>query len=549
MRAIVPMISQYDSCSASGSQSRLIKMGNPGESLRGRFRLFYYSCAAPARGYLNTIAHTLYYWFQLENFAKLRVFVLVLLACEFFQELLLVYFRRNAKIWGEHYGNPMDHVGWFIYTSEVYAGIFALGLAYWGNRTNRASWIGGLTIFLAVAAATLAIPEIYKPYNATEIDRPITEYTCKENVTHTIVGKPRKHFTLDANFILVQIFQVFAGVASTAYRALGISYIVNHIKPHQTSRYIAFFGSLGRIMENKFLLLNVITYTLIQSAMINFRLIEQAYTQSKYRTSSERAAIMFKSGLNQFTSYLIEQPIVAVISVACGFLLTKVQRWGNQTTYIKFEDSCIHRNSCQVVYALSQVNSASIYALMASVVMCNTVINIRSVERRDVPAAVGVIYTCIGLIPYLFIRCIYLFSADGLFCLIEGENGCQYYSAGLSTFISTLTAALIFLALVMSVVVLHKLKSIQEQQIHDESNPKRKTSIAFIHPPVLRDTGREAMCYDNVVELETLPGPSGLTTRDSNEGAVVAETQLNNEGHQSTSSTSEGDFSDSKANH
>lgn len=63
---------------------------------------------------------------------------------------------------------------WLIYMNEVFVGLFALCVAYWGNRIHRASWLGALTIFLAVACATLAVPEIYNPLSGSEIDSSIT---------------------------------------------------------------------------------------------------------------------------------------------------------------------------------------------------------------------------------------------------------------------------------------------------------------------------------------------------------------------------------------
>lgn len=47
--------------------------------------------------------------------------------------------------------------------NEIFTGIFALVISYYGNLIHRASWLGGLVIYQAVASVVLLIPEIYKP--------------------------------------------------------------------------------------------------------------------------------------------------------------------------------------------------------------------------------------------------------------------------------------------------------------------------------------------------------------------------------------------------
>lgn len=50
---------------------------------------------------------------------------------------------------------------WLLYMGDIFIGIFAFTVAFWGNRIHRMSWLGSLTIFQAVASLTLIIPELY----------------------------------------------------------------------------------------------------------------------------------------------------------------------------------------------------------------------------------------------------------------------------------------------------------------------------------------------------------------------------------------------------
>ncbi|VEN46691.1 unnamed protein product [Callosobruchus maculatus] len=331
-----------------------------------------------------------------------------------------------------------------------------------------------------------------------------------------------------------------------------------------------FIKTLTRIVNNKFLMLNLMAYTLVQSALINFRLFEHAFNQSKYRSSLDMFATNFnESGLNQFTSHLLEQPIVAIFSVTTGLLLAKTRpkakhlvTWNitvfliifmmftstvfwecldtndadvkirHNVTYIKIEDSCINKNACKLIQALAQVNSVIIYGLMASVVMSNTVINIRSVDVRDIPVAIGLQTTFSGLVPYIFIRSIYYFSADGFFCLIEGENGCQYYSANLSIFLSTLTAALIFVAVLISLAILYVLQDIQLYQ--DKPEPCDSRDIDIVHLTMVDTTEGNAASHVPVAQVEIVSGPDGFTVRDLNvPTAGVDEVDFDSEAHKS----------------
>ncbi|CAH1974456.1 unnamed protein product [Acanthoscelides obtectus] len=496
-----------------------------------------WNVVAPAGNYLNDVdcgfrilPSKVSNWLKLQRLVRLGYFVIVLAMLGFVHGVLLNYVRGTAELWGEHYDMPKNVVGWFIYAGEVQGGIFAFAVAYWGSRTHRACWIGGLTIFLALAAATLAIPEIYKPYNATEIDRAITALTfCSKNTSRVIEIQVKRNFTIDMNTVMAHLFQLAMGLASVAYYSLGVTYIDDHVTPQHTPGYIGvviaaksvgnqvgiysawcpyvlrrnifgtvgFFKSIRRILKNKFLLLNLLAYTLIQTALINFRLFENGFNQSKYHSTLHPFATSF-NGLDrdQFTSQLLEQPMVAVFSMTTGLVMAKIKPrakelvtsniiiflligmmfsmtvfWecvddhevkilGN-ATYVRIIDTSMNEHNCKLVQSMGQVHNVIITGLMASVFMSNTMLNMKSVDSKDTSLAIGLQFTFVGIIPYLIVRSIYYFTAEVLFCLIHGANGCEYYSEGLARFLSAVTVLLIFLAALVSGVVLFSLHDIQ----------------------------------------------------------------------------------------
>ncbi|KAJ8958758.1 hypothetical protein NQ314_006374 [Rhamnusium bicolor] len=143
--------------------------------------------SAPVGNYLNEVdcgiaaLPCLTRCLRLEKCAKFGVFVTVLSLVGFFHGAILNYFRSTSHIWSVHYNISQDTIDWLIYTNEAFVGLFALCVAYWGNRIHRASWMGGLTIFVAVACITLAVPEIYNPFSGNEIDSTITGLALAAN--------------------------------------------------------------------------------------------------------------------------------------------------------------------------------------------------------------------------------------------------------------------------------------------------------------------------------------------------------------------------------
>ncbi|CAH0562582.1 unnamed protein product [Brassicogethes aeneus] len=166
----------------------------------------------------------------LDRFATPNIFVLVLSINGFFHGLVLTYFRSTSQVWGKHYNIESQTVGWVIYVNEFLVGVFALFVAYYGNKTHRPKWIGVSTIFLAVAGFLIAAPEIYKPYRNEEVDLDtlkgpsLCQPLLYRNINDAI--KPELHIIA---FVLVIVFLIVFSVTSISFLCHGISYIDDNI--------------------------------------------------------------------------------------------------------------------------------------------------------------------------------------------------------------------------------------------------------------------------------------------------------------------------------
>ncbi|KAG5881804.1 hypothetical protein JTB14_004103 [Gonioctena quinquepunctata] len=348
--------------------------------------------------------------FKLEKYAKFGVFITVLSFVGFFQGVLVNYFRGTSHLWSVHYNLSEYMLGWIIYSNEIFAGIFALCVAYWGNRIHRATWMGALTIFLSVSCITLAIPEIYNPFTGVEINTAITgPRLCNGSLTQDSVVDDIKRDLDEVTVFIFLLFQLMLALANISYLTHGISYIDDHnssknspafmglalaaneigkqigiycswtpyafgvngvfvssvwmivmfttfifgclmamfprtlpnimmlksvhslvslasgIQPIEEDKVVdGFLTSLWRLLKNKVLLLNIFSFVLMESALINFRLLKQYFNQSKYHVSIEKDS----SGYNdpevvQFTTNLLAQPIFAISLMTAALVISK----------------------------------------------------------------------------------------------------------------------------------------------------------------------------------------------------------------------------------
>ncbi|ENN74224.1 hypothetical protein YQE_09197, partial [Dendroctonus ponderosae] len=86
-----------------------------------------------------------------------------------------------------------------------------------------------------------------------------------------------------------------------------------------------FFTSLGRILRNRVLLLNIVAMTCMQAAIINFSIQEKFFNQSKYHVSKYNDVSGYSDPmLIQFSTNLLKQPLVAVAYICVGIIIAKM---------------------------------------------------------------------------------------------------------------------------------------------------------------------------------------------------------------------------------
>ncbi|KAJ8949656.1 hypothetical protein NQ318_010075 [Aromia moschata] len=296
--------------------------------------------SAPIGNYLNevdcgiTALPCLTKCLHLERCAKFGVFVAVLSMVGFFHGAIINYFRGTSNLWSTHYNISQDTIGLFLPTRYLLV-YFALCVAYWGNRIHRASWIGALTMFVAVSGALLAVPEVYNPFSGSEIDDSISGSLCNSNISRIpkYTEFTRKEFDIIA-FTSLIAFQLHFAIATVSFVCHGMTYIDDHISPKHSPGFIVWITlcvlvfimgsmiamfpkvlpnvvmlksvnsllslasgnnthgrrrnsrSLWRVLRNKVLMINILSLVLIESALINFNILQKDYNQSNITFTS-----------------------------------------------------------------------------------------------------------------------------------------------------------------------------------------------------------------------------------------------------------------------
>ncbi|CAH1153524.1 unnamed protein product [Phaedon cochleariae] len=583
--------------------------------------------AAPTGNYMNeidcglTVLPFLTKCLGLERFARFSVLVGLLSVLGFLQGVILIYFRSTSQLWVAHYEVPVP--GWFIFANEISVGIFALYVAYWGNRIHRASWMGTLTIFLSISCATLAIPEIYNPFTGVEINSAITgPALCNTNKSADFAVETIHWKTYSITLAIILLFQTLFGMANVAFITLGMTYLDDHIFPKHSPVYIGmafgaselgkqlgvysswvpyifdiymifaspvwiiitvstfvigsiislfpqilpkkammksvnslvsfasgidleedeevidgFFVTVARLLKNKVLLLNIFSFVALESALVNFNLLERYFNQAKYHISIKDISGYSDPELIQFSKTLLKQPVAALFVLTSGMVIAKFKPTAKQlvtwnvfvffstalvfsatvfsnctrgpinhhknaisipycssncgcsadelfqpicvdgktyfspclagctsfTAGIKVYNNCscgtiisegsCDKEHCRLVLAMVQANSVISYGLLASTVVPNIIINIRSVLNKDKAVALGLGMTFVGIIPYVPVKLMYDSVADN-FCEIKNKTGCQYFSEWFAIFLSSMTIFFIFLAACLATTLL-----------------------------------------------------------------------------------------------
>lgn len=121
---------------------------------------------------------------------------------------------------------------WLLVASGVFQGIFAVVVAYWGNRVHRTAWLGGLFMLQSVACLIVVIPTL--AHNTEEnntIDAIETSILC--------IRLPSGQLLQDnvhgvATLILLFVLQLGIALGIIAFYTLGFSYLDDNVSEHES---------------------------------------------------------------------------------------------------------------------------------------------------------------------------------------------------------------------------------------------------------------------------------------------------------------------------
>uniref|UniRef100_A0A1Q3FKV0 Putative organic anion transporter polypeptide n=2 Tax=Culex tarsalis TaxID=7177 RepID=A0A1Q3FKV0_CULTA len=163
-------------------------------------------------------------------------FLVILSLAGFVQGGIEAYFRVSAhQAANEHDFDPVI-VDWLLVTSGISQGVFALLVAYWGNRLHRISWLGGIFMLQSVGLLLLIIPTL--THNSTEPGTiaaiQVDNMCVLEQSAELQIERPWTITTL----VLMFVAQAVIGIANIAFYCFGMSYLDDNLKEHQSPGYI-----------------------------------------------------------------------------------------------------------------------------------------------------------------------------------------------------------------------------------------------------------------------------------------------------------------------
>ncbi|XP_055597339.1 solute carrier organic anion transporter family member 1C1 [Uranotaenia lowii] len=127
-------------------------------------------------------------------------------------------------------------VDWLLVSAGISMGVFALIIAYWGNRIHRISWLGGIFMIQAVGLLMLIIPTL--THNSSESDT--IGALQVDNVCELQQSAEMQDEKMHAITTLVLLFvgQALIGMANIVFYCLGMSYLDDNLREHQSPSHI-----------------------------------------------------------------------------------------------------------------------------------------------------------------------------------------------------------------------------------------------------------------------------------------------------------------------
>lgn len=89
-----------------------------------------------------------------------RTFLIVLVAGALIQGAIESYFRVSAKQAALNHDFDVRIVDWLLVASGIFTGLFAIVIAYLGNRIHRTAFLGGLFMLQSILCLIVVIPTL-----------------------------------------------------------------------------------------------------------------------------------------------------------------------------------------------------------------------------------------------------------------------------------------------------------------------------------------------------------------------------------------------------
>ncbi|XP_060516277.1 solute carrier organic anion transporter family member 2A1-like isoform X2 [Cylas formicarius] len=187
---------------------------------------------------------------NLEKYAKFGVYVTVLSLVGFFNGVVLKYFRGTAHLWSKHYNITAEKIDHLIYVNEIFVGVFALVVAYWGNRIHRATWLGALTIYLSVCCLTLGVPEIHQPFsgNETDISAITGSVLCSASTFAKLINIQDTFYGFQiVAFVILVVYQMVFALCTVSFFCHGLTYVDDNVSFKHSPGFIGLVLAAQRL--------------------------------------------------------------------------------------------------------------------------------------------------------------------------------------------------------------------------------------------------------------------------------------------------------------
>ncbi|XP_063706658.1 solute carrier organic anion transporter family member 4A1-like [Culicoides brevitarsis] len=184
-------------------------------------------CGIVSLGWCNSLA--------CQRLGNSNTFLAVFCVAGLLQGAVTSYFRISAKQMALQYDFDPNLIDWLLVVSGLTQGMFAILVAYWGHRIHRISWLGGILMLQACLIVMRIIPTLVKkdtgPIETTKVTDLCFEYVAGR------LGSARSHAITTQ--IMLFIVQFGIGMGNVAFYCLGISYLDDNLKEHESPAYIA----------------------------------------------------------------------------------------------------------------------------------------------------------------------------------------------------------------------------------------------------------------------------------------------------------------------